>query len=73
MLCKLYKEDSVLESLLNQLREIQKEKTMTNEECGKEFANLLTRPPPEPILDEYGDEYGDEYDYGPEDYHHANA
>ena len=74
--CKLYKSDSILEALIDQLKEIQKEKTFSNEECGKEFANLLTKPPPEPVVvhhDDYYDEYGDEYDYGAEDYHHSNT
>ena len=70
-LTKMYSKDCILESLLVSLKEIQKEKTLSNEDCGKEFAALLTRPPPEIHYDDdYDDEYGDEDDYGHEEFHH---
>ena len=70
---KTYSKDSILENLLGSLKEIQSEKTLSNEECGKEFAALLTRPPPDHHDEyDYDDEYGDEDDYGHEEYHSAN-
>ena len=54
-----------MESLLDQLKVIQKEKDWTCEEAGKEFASLLTKEP-DPMMMGGMDYYYDEY--GPEDY-----
>ena len=38
-----FNEDSIVEYMTIKLKKIQKEKTLTNEQMGQEFAELLTR------------------------------
>ena len=38
-----FNEDSIVEYMTIKLKKIQKEKTMTNEQMGQEFAQLLTK------------------------------
>ena len=62
LLEKMRPADSVIEHLLAELKAIQEEKSWSNEELGREFAQLLVRQPAMMMMDdEYDDEYGDEY------------
>ena len=58
-------EDSILEYLQANLKEIQSDKTWSNEDTGREFATILTRPVVKQIMN---NDYYDEDDYGVEDY-----
>ena len=67
LLFKTYPVDSITQHMVEALKEIQADKTMSNEECGHAFAALLTSPAPQ-MQDDYDDEY-DMEDYGPEEQH----